>query len=147
MKRLLPLLLLVACASRQKQTENLLETSQRFQEGLRWQRFEDAAALVPPEQRESFLDEHDKLSKELRIDDYEVIRVHFATSHDEAMVQVKYTWHLDREGLVKETVTDQRWRRHGNAWWMEEEIVKRGDAMPGVHGRASGVNASSGATL
>jgi len=126
------LFLLVACATRQKQTENLLETSQRFQEGLRWQRFEDAAAHVPPDERESFLDEHDKLSKELRIDDYEVIRVHFAASHDEAMVQVKYTWHLDNEGIVKETVTDQRWELRGLAWFMTEEHWKRGDDMPGV---------------
>ncbi len=126
------MLLLVGCASRQKQTENLLETSVRFQEGLRWSRWEDAASHVPPEEREAFLDEHDELGEDLRIDDYEVIRVHFKDSHEEAMVQVKYTWHLDGEGIVKETVTDQRWELHGSAWWMEEEVHKRGDDMPGI---------------
>ena len=125
-------LLLAACGGTKKQTENLLETSMRFQEGLRWARFEDAAAHVPPEEREAFLDEHDELGEDLRIDDYEVIRVHFKDSHDVAMVQVKYTWHLDGEGIVKETVTDQRWELHGKVWWMSKELHKRGDDMPGI---------------
>ena len=123
---------LAACASPQKRTESLLETSTRFQEGLRWGRFEDAAAHVPPAERESFLDEHDKLGDDLRIDDYEVIRVHFKDGHEEAQVQVKYSWHLDGEGVVKETVTDQLWKLHGSAWWLEEEAKKRGEDMPGI---------------
>ena len=123
---------LAACASPQKRTESLLETSTRFQEGLRWRRFEDAASHVPPAEREDFLDEHDKLDADLRIDDYEVIRVHFKDGHEEAQVQVKYSWHLDGEGVVKETVTDQKWKLHGSAWWLEEEAKKRGEDMPGI---------------
>jgi hypothetical protein len=123
---------LAACSSPQKRTESLLETSTRFQEGLRWRRFEDAASHVPPAERESFLDEHDELDKDLRIDDYEVIRVHFKDGHEEAQVQVKYSWHLDGEGVVKETVTDQTWKLHGSAWWLEEEAKKRGEDMPGI---------------
>jgi hypothetical protein len=126
------LVVMAACASQQKKTESLLEQSQRYQEGLRWQRFEDAASHVPPSQREAFLDEHDELSEDLRIDDYEVIRVKFKKDHEEARVQVKYTWHLDSEGVVKETVTDQRWERHGVNWWLADEVVKRGENMPGV---------------
>jgi hypothetical protein len=121
-----------ACATRQKKTETLLETSQRYQEGIRWQRFEDAASHVPPALREAFLDEHDELSEDLRIDDYEVIRVKFKKNNEEARVQVKYTWHRDSEGLVKETVTDQRWKLHGLTWLLEEEVVRRGEDMPGV---------------
>jgi hypothetical protein len=125
---------LAACSSPQKRTESLLETSTRFQEGLRWARFEDAASHVPPAQREAFLDEHDELGEDLRIDDYEVIRVHFKDGHEEAQVQVKYSWHLDGEGVVKETVTDQTWKLHGSAWWLEEEAKKRGEDMPGIPG-------------
>ena len=137
MRRILTILLVLlgGCASHQKRTDSLLETSVRFQEGLRWGRYEDAASHVPPADRETFLDEHDELSDSLRIDDYEVIRVHFRESHEEAMVQVKYTWHLDGEGIVKETVTDQRWQLHGTAWWMEEEAIKRGADMPGLEGK------------
>ena len=123
---------LAACSSPQKRTESLLETSVKFQEGLRWARFEDAASHVPPAEREAFLDEHDKLGDNLRIDDYEVIRVHFKDGHEEAQVQVKYSWHLDGEGIVKETVTDQLWKLHGSAWWLEEEAKKRGEDMPGI---------------
>jgi hypothetical protein len=126
------LLVVAACAGSQKHTENLLDQSTQYQEGLRWGRYEDAAAHVPPAEREAFLDEHDALAEELRIDDYEVIRVHVKKDHDEAMVQVKYTWHLDSKGIVNETVTDQLWERKGANWWMKEELYKRGEDMPGV---------------
>jgi hypothetical protein len=129
------LLVLTACAGKQKQTENLIKTSTGFQEGLRWGRFEEAASHVPPAEREAFLDEHDELAEELRIDDYEVIRIHFKDSHEEARVQVKYTWHMDGEGIVKETVTDQTWLLHGTAWLLEDEVLKRGEPMPGVRAK------------
>jgi hypothetical protein len=145
------LLSLAACATPQKKKESLLDTSLRFQEGLRWGRFEDAASHVPASEREAFLDEHDKLADNLRIDDYEVIRVHFSGGQEEAMVEVKYTWHLDGEGIVKTTVTDQRWELHGVAWLLEDESKKRGDDMPGLAAgkppAVDGGNASGDAAL
>jgi hypothetical protein len=123
---------LAACATQQKKTENLKESSWHYQEGLRWARFEEAAALVPPKEREAFLDEHDKLADDLRIDDYDIVRIVYKSGEDEAQVQVKYKWHRDGEGLVKETVTEQRWKLHGTAWYLEDELKKRGEDMPGV---------------
>ena len=123
---------LAACAGQQKKTENLKESSWHYQEGLRWARFEESAALVPPKEREAFLDEHDKLADDLRIDDYDVVRIVYKSGEDEAQVQVKYKWHRDREGLVKETVTEQRWKLHGTTWYLEDELKKRGEDMPGV---------------
>jgi hypothetical protein len=121
-----------ACATQQKKSESLKESSWHYQEGLRWARFEESAALVPPREREAFLDEHDKLADDLRIDDYDVVRIVYKSGSDEAQVQVKYKWHRDGEGLVKETVTEQRWKLHGTAWYLEDELKKRGEDMPGV---------------
>jgi hypothetical protein len=129
---LMGLAALAACASQQKKTESLKESSWHYQEGLRWARFEESAALVPAKDREAFLDEHDKLGDDLRIDDYDVVRIIYKSGSDEAQVQVKYKWHLDGVGLVKETVTDQRWKLHGNAWLLEDETKRRGEDMPGV---------------
>jgi hypothetical protein len=125
---------LAACGTSvgQKQTERLIESSTGYQEGMRWGRFEDAAAYVPPEERDGFLDERDRLGEDLRIDDYEVLRVHMQNGHKAARVRVKYTWHLDSVGRVFETVTEQKWARHGQQWLLEEEIVQRGEAMPGM---------------
>jgi hypothetical protein len=124
--------LLLACATPAKHTENLVDTSYRYQEGLRWQRFDDAAVFVPPEEREDFLDERDQLAEDLRIDDYEVTRVKLRRQQSEAIVQVKYTWHLDSVGVVHETTTEQAWQRKGVRWVIVSEVRKHGPAMPGV---------------
>jgi hypothetical protein len=124
--------LVAACGASQKQTENLVATSTQFQEGLRWQRFEDSATHVPAEAREAFLDERDTLADDLRIDDYEVLRVRVRGAQTEAVLQVKYTWHLDSKGVVHETVTEQLWRRRGVKWLIVSEVRRRGEPMPGV---------------
>jgi hypothetical protein len=109
-----------ACASQQKSTEDLLDTSLQYQEGLRWGRYEDSAAHVPPAAREDF---------------YEVIRVKIAKGKDGAQIQVKYTWHLDSVGVVHETVVEQTWEQAGRTWLITEEVWKRGEKMPGVEVR------------
>jgi hypothetical protein len=124
-----------ACASQQKSTEDLLDTSLQYQEGLRWGRYEDSAAHVPPAAREDFLDDRDRLADDLRIDEYEVIRVKIAKGKDGAQIQVKYTWHLDSVGVVHETVVEQTWEQAGRTWLITEEVWKRGEKMPGVEVR------------
>jgi hypothetical protein len=129
---LLPFLL-VACANQgAKHTENLLDASRGYEEGLRWGRYEDAAARRLPPDREAFLDDRDALAENLRIDDYEVIRVHVDHTHAHAHLTVKYTWHLDDEGVVRETVVEEDWVRKGADWFVEHDSKKRGDDMPGV---------------
>jgi hypothetical protein len=129
-------LVLIAAAgcgkTRKDHTEDLLRSSMRYQEGLRWSRFEDAAVLRPPPEREAFLDERDELSEDLKIDEYEVLRVHVTGEQRQARVQVKYTWHLDSVGVVHETVADQHWERHEHGWMLLDEWYKRGKKMPGL---------------
>jgi hypothetical protein len=130
--KLVFVLLLAACGATPKQTDILIESSTAYQEGVRWGRFEDAALYLRPEQRDAFLDERDALGEDLRIDDYEVIRVHMASGQKSARVRVKYTWHLDSVGKVHESVTEQSWTRDGTRWQLDREVMKRGEPLPGV---------------
>lgn len=126
--RVVPLLLLCACAGGAKKTEDLLFDLRTFQEGLRWRKYEMAADYVPPAVRDKFLDAHDDSDDDLRIDDYELLRVE--REGDGARVRVKYTWHLNSVGSVHDTVFDERWERQGRVWRITENEHRRGEPMP-----------------
>lgn len=119
------------CGAAQKDTETLSESIRNYNEGVRWERYTMAASSLPPKLRGAWVDEMDKRSKDLRITDYEILRMD-ANGSRSAMVQVKMTWYLDSVGSVKETHAKQTWERKGKEWFMVEEVRLRGDEMPGL---------------
>jgi hypothetical protein len=125
-------LALVACGGTQKPAENLMDDVRGYHEGLRWQRYEDAAARLPTAARERFLDAREELDEELKIDDYEITRVKLGRSEKKAVVQVKVVWHLDSVGVVHDTVIEQQWESRRRMWFLVSEKVKRGEPMPGL---------------
>ena len=104
------LALLVGCGGTAKDSDDLIDEVRGYQEGLRWRRWEDAAARVPPGEREAFLDQRESLEEELSIDDYEITRVKMKSGgksvKEGAVVLVKYTWHVDSVGVVYDTVVE-----------------------------------------
>jgi hypothetical protein len=122
-----------ACMPPSTRGAALYDAARTYTEGVRWERFEAAAAVVPPAERAAFLDERDVLAKDLRITDSEITRVdqHGRT----AEVSVKHAWYKDSEGTLRETVVRQAWERQGKAWRLVDEYRARGDAMPGVRER------------
>ena len=120
---------LAGCGAGQQRAA-LMETVQSYNEGVRWQRFTAAAIAVPPAEREQFLDEREELADELRITEFEVVRV--AERGDRADIQVKLTWFLESRGAVHDTWARQRWERQGSAWRVVDERRVRGEAMPGL---------------
>lgn len=131
------------CAGAPKR-DQLMESVRAYNEGVRWERFTSAAVAVPPAERDQFLDEREELADDLRITDYEVVRVasHAAT----ADVQVKMTWFLDSRGTVHDTWIRQRWERQGKAWRVVDERRVRGEAMPGLAEAAPGEVPTDGPT-
>lgn len=127
------LLVFAACAHAPK-SEGLMEAVRTYNEGVRWERFTAAAAAVPARERDAFLDEREELAEDLRISDYEVVRVK-DKGPDTADVQVKVTWYQDSVGTVRETWARQRWERQGKAWRITGERHVRGDDMPGLDGQ------------
>jgi hypothetical protein len=110
---------------------SLPDTVRSFNDGVRWGRFEIAANAVPPKERAQFVDDMDERANDLKITDYEVVKV--APRGDrEARVQVKLSWYKASEGTLRETHALQTWERHGKAWWMVDETRLRGAEMPGL---------------
>lgn len=128
----LVVLLAAGCGGQQKNVDDLIDSARGYHEGVRWRRYEDAAARRVPAEREAFLDERSELDEDLRIDDYEIERVKIRTGHKAAILQVKYTWHLDSVGVVHDTVVVQAWEHRGRDWLLVTEYRKRGEPMPGV---------------
>jgi hypothetical protein len=136
---LLALLVLAAmaaagCGAAQREPEPLDQAVRVYNDGLRWERFDEAASRLPADRRDDFLDERDQLHDDLRISDYETIRVRFDGKQRRARVQVKYTWYLESRGVVHETHAVQTWHRGDEIWVMRGERHLRGETMPGLKG-------------
>jgi hypothetical protein len=133
MKRiLLVVVALAGCgALAPKPAENLTDSVRNYNDGVRWERFAVAAIHVPPKQRAQFVDECDERANDLKITDYEVVKVDRKTS-DEARVQVKLSWYKNSEGTLHETHALQTWERKGRDWLIVDEARLRGPEMPGL---------------
>ncbi|MBL8622664.1 MAG: hypothetical protein JNK64_15220 [Myxococcales bacterium] len=126
-------LTLAACMPPSTRGAALYDAARTYTEGVRWERFEAAAVVIPPAERAAFLDERDVLAKDLRITDSEITQV--AEHGRTAEVSVKHAWYKDSEGTLHETVVKQAWERQGKAWRLVDEYRSRGDEMPGVRER------------
>lgn len=129
---LLVVAVVAGCAAGTRSPEPLANAVRLYNDGVRWQRFEQAAQKRPPAQRDDFLDERDQVHEDLRIHDYEVVRVRYGPDRLQARVQVKYSWYLDSRGVVHETHAVQRWEHHDGLWTITGETRLRGTPMPGL---------------
>ncbi len=124
---------MTACGGSAKRSHDLLNDVRSYNEGVRWVKLPQAATHILPAEREAFLDTREELEEELRIDDFEIMRLKTDGKEQElAKVQIKWTWHMDRQGIVKTTTSRQDWRRYGSRWIMLKEKHVRGDEMPGI---------------
>lgn len=131
MRAALLAILMLGCGGSLHDQPDLSESVRMFNDGVRWERYTAAAAALPPRDRSQFVDDMDQRSGEVKITDYEVMRVDPRGQH-EARVQVKLSWYKTSEGTIHETHAVQTWERHGKAWWMVDEVRLRGAAMPGL---------------
>jgi len=132
MRAMLITVLMFGCGAAQVRAENdLPESIRQFNDGVRWGRFEVAASSLPPAQRAQFVDDMDERANDLKITDYDVVKVDPKGTR-EAHVQIKLSWYKASEGTVHETHALQTWERHGKAWMMVDESRLRGPEMPGL---------------
>lgn len=132
MRAALIAILMFGCGAASLHSEaDLSESVRQFNDGVRWERFAVAAAAIPPRERAQFVDDMDERAGDLKITDYEVVKVD-PRGQREARVQIKLSWYKASEGTVRETHAVQTWERHGQAWWMVDETRLRGAEMPGL---------------
>lgn len=122
----------VGCgASQARDTANLTDAVTSYNDGVRWERYTLAANAIPPRERAQFVDDMDERSHEVKITEYDVVRVEPKGEH-RARVQIKLSWYKPADNTVHETSAIQTWERHGKAWWMVDETRLRGAEMPGL---------------
>jgi hypothetical protein len=97
----------------------------------RWERFAAAAARMPVAERMAFIDESDSRAKNLKVTDYEVVRI-APMSERIAKVQVRMSWYLETEGALRETHSVQTWKQTGKVWVLVGQARLRGPVMPGL---------------
>lgn len=125
-------ILMLGCGAASLRSEaDLSESVRQFNDGVRWERFGAAATAIPPKERSQFVEDMDQRADDLKITDYEVVRVD-PRGEREARVQIKLSWYKTSEGTVHETHAVQTWERRGKTWWMVDEIRLRGAKMPGL---------------
>lgn len=122
--------LLAACAA-PKAGDTLGESVRSYNDGVRWARYDNAAVHVPAAERSQFIDDADERAKDIKITDYEIVKVEQKTDRV-AQVQIKLSWYSDSEGKLRETQSMQTWERHGKTWLVIDETRLRGTEMPGL---------------
>jgi hypothetical protein len=121
---------LAGCASA-RQGDTLADSVRNYNDGVRWERFAVAAVHVPPKERSTFVDSADERSHDVKITEYEVLKIDQKDDH-EASVQIKMSWYRESEGTLRETQARQTWEKHGKTWWMVDEQRVKGHEMPGL---------------
>ena len=114
----------------QSASETLTDSVRVYNDGIRWQRFDNAANFIPPKDRGKWVDDEDARAKDLKITDYDVVRID--PKGDLAKVQIKMSWYKNSSATVHETHSMQTWERHGKTWIIVDETRQRGDEMPGL---------------
>lgn len=123
--------LLVSACGAVQQPEPLTDAVRSYNDGVRWERFEIAAVHVPPHDRSKFVDDADERAHDVKITDYDVIKVE-PRGEKEARVTVKLSWYKESEGTLHETQAVQTWEKHGKGWLVVDESRVRGTEMPGL---------------
>jgi 5,10-methenyltetrahydromethanopterin hydrogenase len=132
MRAILITVLMLGCGAAQVHPEeDLPDSIRQFNDGVRWGRYEVAASSIPAIQRAQFVDDMDERANDLKITDYDIVKVDPHGSR-EAHVQIKISWYKASEGTVHETHALQTWERQGKTWLMVEEKRLRGSEMPGL---------------
>ena len=131
MKRLVLLTYLAACGAATHGEDTLTDSIRAFNDDIWWSKFETAAIFLPATERAQFVDDWDERAKDLKITEYDVVRVTRKTDA-EARVQVKLEWYKSSEGTVHETHALQTWERRGKHWMLVDESRMRGSEMPGL---------------
>lgn len=99
--------------------------SESFSDALRWNRLDEAAALVHADQRAQFRSELAELGDDLRFTSYEIEGVTLGPGLDRALARVRFELYR-LPSVEEETLRDeQRWRYDlvQGSWYLEPDLA------------------------
>ena len=93
----------------------------------RWGRVDDAALLVAPDYRPTFLIHHRRWGREIQLADIEVVNIQLTNDADRASVYVNFSWYAMEDMTLYETTLRQQWISSKNTFALASEAVVRGN--------------------
>ncbi len=109
--------------------DRVTEAAKKFNEGVRWNRLDEAVTYLPKDEQRGWVDRMTALEDELQIADSEMMQLEVDKKHAKATARMTYSWTLKRRGLVEKTNTEQTWVEKKGKWVMIHEIRLRGAPM------------------
>jgi hypothetical protein len=112
---------LAACAPTGEEARGVLEqTVTAFQNGLRWQRCDQTAAMLDQPLRARFADTCEGLSGRLGIEDMRVLQVNLDEAAGTAEVEVRITYYLLPDNTLGKATAHLSWKRVGEVWLLQK---------------------------
>ena len=96
----------------------------------RWGRMNDAALMVLPEYRNTFLNQHRLWGTDIQLADSEIVNIQLASDAKNASAFVSYSWYAMTDMTLHETTLRQHWEAKNSSFALSAETVVRGD--PGL---------------
>ncbi len=106
--------------------EKLRESINRFNDGVRWGRTQDALSYVDPQSQDHFIELHKEFGKSIRITEYEVVRADIDLKQHVANIGIAIGWYRIDKMEVHQTLLSQRWEERGGQWLMVAETIVGG---------------------
>jgi hypothetical protein len=100
---------------------------QNLNNPARWGRLNDAALLVLPEYRETFLNQHRLWGTDIQLADSEIVNIQLASDSQIASAFVTYSWYAMADMTLHETTLRQHWEAKNSSFALRAETVVRGD--------------------
>ena len=108
---------------------------QNLNNQARWGRLNDAALLVLPEYRATFLNQHRLWGTDIQLADSEIVNIQLASDSQNASAFVTYSWYAMADMTLHETTLRQHWEAKNSSFALRGETVVR--EIPGYWLRRS----------
>lgn len=119
------LLSLQGCGAEYSKKGKLSQHTLVFYDALRWKKFQDMEAFIPPGKMEEFNEEVKKKYKDVKFVNYEITEIKVNKKKDEAGVLVELEWHRLDETIIHECTIKETWSYISMGWFrMGMEVVE-----------------------
>lgn len=133
--RQVPLLLALACLGiaacgpgYRTPQEKLQETATSFNDDVRWQRYREAARVVPRDRRDGWVSAMEQASRYFTVADYEVRPVE--VGEETAVLEVDLVFHRVGGVVIEQMRRRQVWRYGDGQWMLESDREVPREAAP-----------------
>lgn len=111
--------------------QTLRDTVLQFNDNVRWQRFREAAQVLPPHRRAAWVTAMARAGRVIQIDEYDMRPVQIGP--DYAVIEVDLAYHRHDDMRVRTEKREQVWRLKDDVWLLESdrEVVFEDQGLPG----------------